>query len=362
MMGMSFNRLRRGTIGRAGVIAVLAGCALAATPALATASAPTVGSLSPKIGRASGGTVVRISGAGFTGATAVDFGSTPAKSFSVQSSAAIFATTPPGTGFVSVTVTTGEGTSEATAKAQFHYLEPPEFGTCEKLGFGLGSFTASGCAVEQNSPEGNAEYEWFPGFEGTRPIVKHGFTLTAAKGMKLEGTIRRYYGYNQIVCTSGSATGEYSAAKQVEVSAMAFTGCSSRIRGGCTSAGAAPGEVRFEPLTGTLGVTELKSGEKASVGLDLKATTGETLTTFSCSDPVSVRGDLIVGLKTPDKMVEKIKWAASESHGVPKTRFFIGGAEAVLELNFKEAGYERAGLKLSANGLNEEAIDFSTKI
>jgi hypothetical protein len=359
---MRFNDLRSGATGRVGLIAALAVGVLTVTPALAAASAPVVSWLSPKIGRASGGTVVQINGAGFTGAMAVDFGSTPAKSFHVQSSAVILAATPAGTGFVTVTVTTGEGTSEAATKGQFHYLEPPEFGTCQKLGFAAGTFTASGCAVEQQSTEGNAEYEWFPGFEGARPIVKHGFTLTAAKGMKLEGTTRRYYGLNQVGCTGGSATGEYSAAKQVEVSSMTFTGCFSRIGGTCTSPGAAPGEVRFEPLTGTLGITELKSGEKASVGLDLEATSGETLTTFSCAGPVSVRGDLIVGLKTPDKMVEKIKWAASESHGVPKTRFFVGGAEAVLEMNFDEAGYERAGLKLTANGLNEEAIDFSTKI
>ncbi len=361
---MRLGNFGGGAIVRAGVVLALALGSLAASPALAAASAPTVRLVTPPIGRTSGNTDVEIRGSEFNGVIAVYFGSTPAKSFMVRDSEGLTAVSPPaaGPGTVAVTVETAEGVSEVGERSSFQYLQPPEFGTCVKLGFGNGSFTASGCQTEQRSTFGNSEFEWFPGFEGSRPIVKHGFTLTAAKGMKLEGTTRRYYGYNQIVCTHGSATGEYSAAKQVEVSAMAFTGCSSRITGTCTSAGAAPGEVRFEPLTGTLGVTELKSGEKASVGLDLKATSGETLTTFSCSDPVSVRGDLIVGLKTPDKMVEKIKWAASESHGVPKTRFFIGGAEAVLEMDFKEAGYERAGLKLSANGLNEEAIDFNTKI
>lgn len=359
MIGIRFNDLRRGTTGRGGVIAVLVVGALAASPALAAASPPTVSGLSPRIGRASGGTMVQIDGSGFTGATAVDFGSTPAKSFKVQSSSVVVAASPPGTGFVDVTVMTGEGTSEATGKGQFHYLEPPEFGRCQKLGFARGSFTASGCAVEQNSTEGNAEYEWFPGFEGLRPIVKRGFTLTAAKGMTLETV-----GRTQVKCASGgAASGEYSAAKQVELATMTFTGCANRTLGTCAGPGLAAGEVQLQPLTGTLGVTELKSGETASVGLDLSASSGETIAAFVCgSEPVSVRGDLIVGLKTPDKMIEKIKWVASESHGVPKTRFFIGGAEAVLEIKVGEAGYERAGLKLSANGLNEEAIDFSTKI
>ncbi|MFF8786351.1 IPT/TIG domain-containing protein, partial [Streptomyces sp. NPDC015125] len=52
-----------------------------------------------------------VTGTGFTGATAVRFGATPAPSFTVVSDTQITATTPPGTGTVQVTVTTPIGIS-----------------------------------------------------------------------------------------------------------------------------------------------------------------------------------------------------------------------------------------------------------
>jgi hypothetical protein len=347
-------------VGRAGVVTALAIGSLALTPALAAASAPVVKSISPSIGLTSGRTEIRISGSEFTGATAVEFGSTPAKSFTVQSSNAITAVSPPGTGTVAVTVMTGEGTSEAGPS--FQYLEPPEFGTCVKLGFARGSFKASGCQTEQESLEGNAEYEWFPAFESSRPLTWQGFALSAPKGMTLETV-----GKTQVKCSVGSATGQYTAAKSISLEALSFTGCASRTLGPCQSAGEAVGALQAQPLTGVLGITEIKSGvpTKETVGVELAAASGETIAEFSCGGvPVTVRGAAIVGLKTPDKMASKTKWSAAEKKGVPKTTHFEGGPEVVLEAKVGEGGYERAGLKLSATGLNEHEfeIEFSTKI
>ncbi|MGW9075701.1 IPT/TIG domain-containing protein [Streptomyces kronopolitis] len=72
--------------------------------------APVLSALSPNTGPASGGTVVTLSGTGFTGATAVRFGSVAA-SFTVVSSTQIAATAPAGSGTAQVTVTTPGGTS-----------------------------------------------------------------------------------------------------------------------------------------------------------------------------------------------------------------------------------------------------------
>lgn len=78
-------------------------------------AAPTVTSINPISGPVAGGTVVTLTGTGFTGATAVDFGSRPAASFLVVNDTTITAITPVGTpGASSVTVTTGSGTSPAT--------------------------------------------------------------------------------------------------------------------------------------------------------------------------------------------------------------------------------------------------------
>jgi hypothetical protein len=358
---MRLGNFGGGAVVRAGVVLALALGSLAASPALAAASAPTVKVVTPPIGRTSGSTEVEIRGSGFNSVIAVYFGSTPAKSFTVGGPEGIKAVSPPaaGPGTVAVTVETAEGVSEPGEGSSFKYLQPPEFGACVKLGFGNGSFTASGCQTEQRSTFGNSEFEWFPAFESSRPLEKRGIALTAPKGMTLETV-----GRTQVKCAAGSATAEYAAPKSIALGAMTFTGCVSRTLGTCTGAGAAAGELSFQPLTGTLGVTEIKTGEKAAVGLDLVPASGEAIAEFTCGGaPVSVHGDVIVGLKAPDKMVEKTKWVAGESRGMPKTSFFIGGPEAVLETSVGAGEYERSGLKLNATGLNESVkVEISTKI
>jgi len=73
--------------------------------------APTVTGVSPSEGPASGGTTVVLTGADFTGVTAVTFGGTPATSFTVNSATQITAVAPAGTGTVAVTVTGPGGIS-----------------------------------------------------------------------------------------------------------------------------------------------------------------------------------------------------------------------------------------------------------
>ncbi len=94
---------------------------------VAVSQAPTVSGVSPASGPAAGGTSVTVSGTGFTGATAVDFGTTPAASFTVVSDSEITAVSPAGTGTVDVTVTTSSGTSATSSADQFTYtaVTPP---------------------------------------------------------------------------------------------------------------------------------------------------------------------------------------------------------------------------------------------
>ena len=83
--------------------------------------APSVASLSPTAGPIGGGTSVTITGAGFTGATAVHFGTTAATGVTVNSATSITATSPAGTGTVDVTVTTPNGTSPTSSADHFTY-------------------------------------------------------------------------------------------------------------------------------------------------------------------------------------------------------------------------------------------------
>jgi len=83
---------------------------------------PVVTGLSPSTGAESGGDLVNIYGRHFMGASAVNFGSDPAGDFTVVSDSHIVAAAPPGSGVVSVRVTTAAGQSADTAADDYTYV------------------------------------------------------------------------------------------------------------------------------------------------------------------------------------------------------------------------------------------------
>ncbi|MGO8963527.1 MAG: DUF5047 domain-containing protein [Mycobacterium sp.] len=109
---LSYATAGTGT-GSVSVLGTAAGVALAA---------PTVSSVFPATGVLAGGTSVVITGTNFTGVTAVEFGSTNATSYTVNSSTQITAVSPSGSaGTVNITVTTAGGTSGTGIGNQFIY-------------------------------------------------------------------------------------------------------------------------------------------------------------------------------------------------------------------------------------------------
>ena len=88
---------------------------------------PTVSSVNPNSGSASGGNTAIIIGTGFTGTTAVQFGSTDAQSFTVVSDTQIKAVVPVGAAgtTVGVTVVNTEGTSGAGAATCLYTYDYP---------------------------------------------------------------------------------------------------------------------------------------------------------------------------------------------------------------------------------------------
>jgi hypothetical protein len=90
-------------------------------------AAPVLSSVTPTQGPTSGGTTVILTGAGFTGATAVRFDGTAATAFVVNSPTQITATTPAhAAGAAAVTVTTPGGTSNPdNPPAYFFYAAAP---------------------------------------------------------------------------------------------------------------------------------------------------------------------------------------------------------------------------------------------
>lgn len=82
---------------------------------------PTISSVSPTSGSASGYTAVTISGANFTGTTAVRFGTTSAVPFSILSDSRIVAYAPEGTAGATVRVYVQNGAGTTTSVANYKY-------------------------------------------------------------------------------------------------------------------------------------------------------------------------------------------------------------------------------------------------
>jgi hypothetical protein len=83
---------------------------------------PVVSDVTPATGFTTGGTTVTLTGSGFTGATAVDFGSTPGTGLNVSNDTSMTVTSPIGSaGPVDITVVTPDGTSPITPADQFVY-------------------------------------------------------------------------------------------------------------------------------------------------------------------------------------------------------------------------------------------------
>jgi hypothetical protein len=87
-----------------------------------TSYQPTVTAVSPNSGSQNGGTSVTITGSYFTTVTQVNFGTTGATSFTINSDTSITATSPSGTGIVDITVTNAAGyISNTSVHDQFTY-------------------------------------------------------------------------------------------------------------------------------------------------------------------------------------------------------------------------------------------------
>ncbi|MEZ0578496.1 IPT/TIG domain-containing protein [Nocardioides sp. MH1] len=111
---------------------VLPGTSVGGTPVQITAyaqwgTAPHISMITPSTGPTTGGTSVTITGTGFTGATAVDFGLTgPATSYHVDSDTQITATSPasPDPRIRHIVVTTAGGSSAPVPADRFTYTAP----------------------------------------------------------------------------------------------------------------------------------------------------------------------------------------------------------------------------------------------
>jgi hypothetical protein len=128
---------------------------------------PVVTAVTPAFGTTLGGTIVTITGTGLAGATAINFGSTAATSFTVNSAASITTTAPTGIGSVDVTVTTPVGTSPTSSADKFGYEPSHDFNGDGKSDVlwrdtsnNIGMWLMNGASISQNKVLGAVLSTW----------------------------------------------------------------------------------------------------------------------------------------------------------------------------------------------------------
>ncbi len=245
----------------------------------AAESAPEVASLSPTSGPTSGGTTVTITGSGFTGATGVVFGSTPATSFQVTSDTQITATDPAeAAGTVDVQVTSAFGTSSKVASDQFTYTNGPSVSSVSPASGPVGGGTTV-------TIEGS-------GFGGATAVS---FGATAATS------------FNVVSDTEIAATAPAEAAGTVDVVVTTPYGTSAKSAADDFSYVAAPAVASVTPSSGSTAggttITIVGSGFSGATEVSFGATAATSFnvvsnTEISAIAPAEAAGTVDVSVTT----------------------------------------------------------------
>ncbi len=254
-----------------------------------TVKPPTVTGVSPSSGDDFGGDTVTITGTGFTGASAVDFGGTfnQAQSFTVIDDSHIAAVTPEsaagGAGKVDVTVYNAAGASTVTSQDQFSYVhrKPVITGISPKSGPTTGGTTVTVTGRYFNA--GSIELA-DSGVAGTCTPTRCSFTTPAAAAGTVDVTVQAFDGL--------SAKAPADRFRYVRAPAPAITSLAP-ARG--SSAGNTPLTVLGTNLAGG---TVYVAGRPA--GLPDTSVSPCTLTACSVYTPAGKVGTARVVVKRPD--------------------------------------------------------------
>jgi len=238
------------------------------------------------------------------------------------------------------------------------YAEAPEYGRCvtvpkiEKKYDG--TYADKGCtkaATTKEKEEGKKnKYEWLPG------AVKLSQTSTGGKAVLQEA------GKYAVGCDAESSTGEYVGTKEARKIVVKFTGCHVPPYV-CSSPGHAEGELETKELEGRV---VWKNEAKHEAALDLYPAHGEELfIKFSCGElTVKVRGSILVPIQA-NKMAATFKLKYKQKGGLQEVKFYEEGGkliEDILEADFEEKGWAKAGQTITATVKNEEELELNTYV
>ncbi len=212
----------------------------------AAAATPAVSAVSPSSGPAAGGTVVTVSGTGFTGATSVVFGNVAGTSLTVLSDTSLTVTSPAeGAGQINVHVITPSGRSPVVGTDLFTYAALPAV-----TGVSPASGTGSGGTVVTVTGTGfaGASSVLFGNVAGTSLTVVSDTSLTVTSPAEAAGQIHVHVitpnGKSKTVATDlftyppapavtgvSPAVGPHAGGTVVTVTGTGFTGATSVLFG-----------------------------------------------------------------------------------------------------------------------------------
>lgn len=244
---------------------------------------PAVTLVSPRNGPTKGGASVTLTGAGFTGASAVRFGTLPATAFTVVSDTQITATTPPGAGSVDITVVTAGGTSPTSAADQYVYVAAPIVSALSPV---QGPASGGNTVIVHGSGFDSVIGVSFGGASALYTLVSDseisatapagtGFThvtVTTAGGTSAIGAVNAYaYVAGPAVTAVSPAVGPTSGGNSVTLQGSGFTGATAVSFGGVAAGGFtvnSAGQITATAPagTGTVDITVTTPGGTSATG------------------------------------------------------------------------------------------------
>jgi hypothetical protein len=247
-----------------------------------------------------------------------------------------------------------------------------EYGRCLEVAAGAGAFQDSGCTERGES----GKFEWYPGFEGSRPIAKTGFSVTNEERAGATGLAVVKPGLHEekspIQCDENFGTGNLSGPHSWAGVKLTLTGfCKKLFNFGphtfsaqCSTtphseaareAGHEPreGEINLDTLRGEVGATKTMRVIRVGVALfpQLQPYFGET----NCGN---VRGSQIFAL-TPNEM--RLSTVLKPLNDVSHRRLPREKLEAlprnVLEIETSADHFKQAHLSFADSVTFEEPVE-----
>ncbi len=274
--------------------------------------APYVNAVSPTSGPDTGGTKVRIEGTGLVHASAVDFGATPAASFTVVSEKLIEAPAPAGSGKVDVRVTSPAGTSPVTSGDQYTFVPYPRVTHIEP---GEGPATGGTTVTLEGADLSGASVVQFGGSNA-------GFTVESAN--RISAVAPPGHGTVDVTVTTGYGTSATSPADRFSYVAAPTISKISPNKG--EAAGGQP-----VTITGTnfTGASVVRFGSVTATGASVKSQTEIVVPAPAhTSEAVDVTVTTSGGTSATSKK-DMFKYGKPTVTGVSPAAGALGGGTAV---------------------------------